>query len=341
VIKLKHLITESDSIKIDDKDIPGTIVRNVNNSKDIWTYFISDDGVYYAQKNGGSWKNLKLSLSTSNYKKAKRLIDIWKTGKSDNTPSSDNISHNDDIDTPDVNKSNTIIFPDGSKYIGQVVDGKANGKGTLIMRPGEEYSNKYIGNFKDNELIGKATCIAMNGHKYVGEFTKLANGEYLLSKGIQITPEGDKFIGEFDDMLNMDKGIRIWANGTKYTGQFGKYGNPSGKGTLVWPDGDKYVGEFGSDGWMTGKGTLFWKTGDKFYGKFDHARVTTGTYVSPNGYKINNLKFPNMPDNPNKGSFIHDKEFDPYGYTWDELKNIQTGIELSADYDKYIKKNKK
>ncbi|MDP7490276.1 MAG: hypothetical protein QGG10_07160, partial [Arenicellales bacterium] len=54
----------------------------------------------------------------------------------------------------------------GGTYIGDVVDGRANGQGTLTWPNG----NKYIGEWKDGKRHGQGTLTLADGDKYVGEF---------------------------------------------------------------------------------------------------------------------------------------------------------------------------
>ena len=55
---------------------------------------------------------------------------------------------------------------DGSKYVGDIVDGKRYGKGTHTWASGA----RYVGEWKDNMMHGKGTYTWPNGNKYVGEF---------------------------------------------------------------------------------------------------------------------------------------------------------------------------
>ena len=108
-----------------------------------------------------------------------------------------------------IAKDEALTYPDSSEYVGQVKNGKANGKGTLTWPDG----GKYTGQWKD--VKHARTEIWADGSKYTGQF----KGEH---------PHGD--------------GIGTWSNGDKYEGQW-KEGKSDGEGTMIFPDGGKYVGQ--------------------------------------------------------------------------------------------------
>ena len=232
MIRLKSLLTEADTIKVNDTDISGKLITNKNYSADPWTYFISDAGVYYAQKNGGVWKDLKASLPADKYAEATGLINYWK----DNKKAPDAAGADTDTTTtpPDSAanatssgaKNTTLTMSDGSKWMGAVENGQPNGKGTMIYNDG----SKYMGPVADGEPTGKGTLI---------------------------WPDGDKYMGNFSYGLMHGKGTYAWPDGSKYVGDFiaGKF---SGKGVKTTADGIKYVGEF-KDDMFNGKGSLYYK----------------------------------------------------------------------------------
>ena len=93
MIKLKQLLFEqtgTTTIKVGNTDVVGTIVNNTESNNDPWTYFVSNDGTYYATKKSApnAWKNLQTSLSAANLQKATSRIDKWKSA----TPAANAIS---------------------------------------------------------------------------------------------------------------------------------------------------------------------------------------------------------------------------------------------------------
>jgi len=83
--------------------------------------------------------------------------------------------------------SGVKTWVDGSKYTGEFLNDKANGKGVLIWPEG-----KYEGYFKNDRFEGKGTEI-LKESQYSGQFYK-----------------GKKH----------GKGAKIWKNKTKYVGDF-------------------------------------------------------------------------------------------------------------------------
>ena len=60
----------------------------------------------------------------------------------------------------------------GSEYVGDIINGKRTGKGTLTYINGD----KYVGDFVDGEFHGKGTVFLKNGKKIKG---KGLNGKRL------------------------------------------------------------------------------------------------------------------------------------------------------------------
>ena len=117
----------------------------------------------------------------------------------------------DDIDDFDQDEHeliqgvDTVIYPDGEKYVGEWKDGLWHGRGTITRTDGE----KYVGEFKEGLPNGHGTHTDSYGNKYVAEF----------KNGI---PTGQGTITYFD--------------GSKYVGEL-KNGQLHGKGTYTFPDG--------------------------------------------------------------------------------------------------------
>jgi len=76
----------------------------------------------------------------------------------------------------------TYTWADGSKYVGEFLDGKAHGHGTKTWASGD----KYVGEYRNGERNGQGTFTWADGGKYVGEF-KDGNS---YGKGIQYHADG-------------------------------------------------------------------------------------------------------------------------------------------------------
>ena len=102
----------------------------------------------------------------------------------------------------------TITFPDESKYVGEVKNGKPNGKGTLIY---PDKGGKYEGEWKNGKYHGNGKLTYYDGGIYIGEFKNGKCNGY----------------GEFK--------VR---GGQKYSGNW-KEGKYHGHGTLIWRHWDE------------------------------------------------------------------------------------------------------
>ncbi|MGE5458906.1 MAG: stalk domain-containing protein [Methanobacterium sp.] len=167
-------------------------------------------------------------------------------------------------------------FLDGSKYIGQVENGKMNGQGTYYFNNGE----KYIGQFKNDFFEGQGTYTWPNGDKYVGEYKNdLRNG-----KGTYYYANGEIYEGQFKDNLFEGKGTFTWPDGEKYIGEY-KNDQRNGQGTYYYVNGDKYIGEYKNDK-MDGQGIYYYKNGDIYEGQLKNDLFEgLGSYTWANGDK--------------------------------------------------------
>lgn len=93
---------------------------------------------------------------------------------------------------PKKNGEDVEVWPDGSKYIGQYVNGKKEGKGKFYWAEGSIYE----GDFKNNNLHGK--------------------GRYCWS-------DGREYEGDWDNNVMHGKGVFRWNDGRKYDGDYVNY----------------------------------------------------------------------------------------------------------------------
>ena len=62
--------------------------------------------------------------------------------------------------------SKTLVWPDGTRYVGGVVDGKRSGKGTIFWQDG----TRFVGQFTNDMRNGPGTMILPDGKVYTGFF---------------------------------------------------------------------------------------------------------------------------------------------------------------------------
>ncbi len=60
----------------------------------------------------------------------------------------------------------TLVWPDGTRYVGGVVDGKRSGKGTIFWQDG----TRFVGQFENDMRNGPGTMILPDGTVYTGFF---------------------------------------------------------------------------------------------------------------------------------------------------------------------------
>ncbi len=60
----------------------------------------------------------------------------------------------------------TLVWPDGTRYVGGVLDGKRSGKGTIFWQDG----TRFVGQFENDMRNGPGTMILPDGNVYTGFF---------------------------------------------------------------------------------------------------------------------------------------------------------------------------
>ena len=149
---------------------------------------------------------------------------------------------------------------DKGVYVGEEIDGKRHGQGTVTYSNGK----KYVGEFKNGKKHGQGTQTWSNGKKYVGEFK---NGK-RNGQGTMTYSDGRKYVGGVKNGRWHGKGVSTALDGqrwyTLYDGEW-KKGKKHGQGKLV-------VTKIDDDGTLLGKwGLGKWK-GLTVIGEFKNNR---------------------------------------------------------------------
>ena len=135
------------------------------------------------------------------------------------------------------------IYPDGSVYEGDLVNGERHGSG-IFKFPKDNPQNRlsYEGKWKNDKMCGHGIMMYNDGIIFEGEF----NDNDLSGYGTVIYPDGSKYVGEVKDEKQHGKGICTWPDGTFYEGEW-KDDKMDGKGIItfngikdegVWKDGE-------------------------------------------------------------------------------------------------------
>jgi hypothetical protein len=98
------------------------------------------------------------------------------------------------VDNKPTGFSSMLVYPDGSRYIGNVVNFRRQGTGKLTMKDGRVYE----GDWTDGKLNGKGKAI-------------------LPDSGDRV---GSTYVGHFKDSLPQGKGVIRFRNGEKYDGEW-------------------------------------------------------------------------------------------------------------------------
>ena len=171
------------------------------------------------------------------------------------------------------------LWPNGTKYIGYLINNKANIRGKLIYNDGDIYEGEwnddkeegygkythidgaiYEGYWKDDKLDGKGKEIWPDGNSYEGDYVegnKNGHGKFIWS-------DGSVYEGDFVNNNIDGKGIYKWPDGRQYEGSW-KENQMHGYGVFSWPDGRMYKGEYKNDK-KEGYGVFRWKSGEEYRG---------------------------------------------------------------------------
>ena len=157
-----------------------------------------------------------------------------------------------------VGFTETKIYPNGEKYIGEFKNGKRHGQGTL------EYSiwKKYVGEWKDDKRHGQGTLI---------------NKLYIEST----------YVGEWINDKKNGYGIITFVDGPIYDGEW-KDDKENGKGTVTLQDVKTYIADFKNGlAILTNEDSIIYDKGEIFYGKYKNGKKHDQcTLILHNGKKI-------------------------------------------------------
>ena len=144
------------------------------------------------------------------------------------------IQNRDENAISNINDKQEVNYPDGSRYIGLIINGLKEGKGNFVW--------------------GK------NGDKYEGEW----NNDLMDGKGIYYFNnepwKGDKYEGDFKNGKKEGKGVYYYKSGDRYEGDW-KDNKKDGNGIYYYNNGDREVGDYLNEK-RVGKHVLIKKSGE-------------------------------------------------------------------------------
>ena len=156
----------------------------------------------------------------------------------------------------------------GEKYIGEMKNGKKDGKGIIYFNKSDKSGNKcYEGDFKNDKMEGKGVLIWNSGDRYEGAFKK----SRIDGKGKIFWNNGDIYEGDFKKNKIEGKGIKYYHNGDRYEGDLKNY-EMEGKGIKDYQNGDRYEGDWKNNK-REGKGIYYKNNGEVYAGEYSVLRA--------------------------------------------------------------------
>jgi len=227
--------------KIDD------IILSINNLKNtINGIKLNIDNIIKLSTND----NISTQLNNINIV-LRTIIDDFNKNKDKliNLLNENNYNELDEINNTIINKE--LKYNNG-RYVGQVVNGKREGKGIFYNNNG----GKYEGDFKNDKADGKGILYFNIGERYEGNF----KNDKREGKGIYYYNDGARYEGDWKNDKKEGKGIYYFKNGNRFEGEF-KNNNLEGKGIYYYYNGDREIGDW-KDGKKIGKHVIFTENGE-------------------------------------------------------------------------------
>jgi hypothetical protein len=162
------------------------------------------------------------------------------------------------------------------EYIGEVKEGKANGRGIYNWKIGYQY----LGDWVDDKPQGSGVLIYPDNRKYEGDFL---NGK-REGKGRLYWPNGDIYEGDFLGGRMEGKAEKLFLNGTTFFEGSYLENFSEGEGILRSKNGDLYKGDF-KKGKRNGQGIYLWADGRVYVGDFLNG-TRTGSAIFIRGMTV-------------------------------------------------------
>lgn len=158
-------------------------------------------------------------------------------------------------------KRGKIKYENGSLYEGYIRDGKANGRGKMLLKKNTHPCELYIGDFVDDKREGEGVY-----NDAIGSYSGQWKNDLKHGDGHLISVYGD-YKGQFADGKRHGRGKIMHRNGEIYEGDFvnNLY---NGYGTYWSVEGDIYEGPFTDNAPSSGEGIIKYANGDIYKGGF-------------------------------------------------------------------------
>ena len=244
----------------------------------------------------------------------------------------------------------TITFPDGTKYVGTIINNEISGVGTYTFEDGSTYKGEVLNGLRE----GKGSYQTLDGIFYEGEWKNgLKHGKGKIIQGnMELEGEwengilngkcrikwktGNIFDGELINNNMNGNGYMIWFDkNEKYTGMW-KNNLQNGYGIHIWYDTknenkffrDRYVGEW-KDGKRDGYGKFYYSNGNIYEGQWkNNQKEGFGIFYYQDRSKyIGSFKCDNLIDSINLKPSSEDMNKTKLAYTKDKKYRINKNID--------------
>ena len=112
--------------------------------------------------------------------------------------------NNNNINNNQLNYQ-TISYKNGERYVGQIINGLKEGKGSFYFISGDRYE----GDFRNNKREGKGIYYYNNGNRYEGDF----RNDKKEGKGVFYFNNGDREMGDYYNDQPIGKHAILTKNG--------------------------------------------------------------------------------------------------------------------------------
>jgi hypothetical protein len=176
-------------------------------------------------------------------------------------------------------------YPDGTIYIGEFLNNRNHGFGTITYTNGKTYEGSWVKGVFEGSGIAKYS----NGYVYEGEFL---DGKYH-GKGTLVYQKGYQYTGDWESGVRHGDGVATFPDGTIYTGGFVS-DQREGTGTITMPDGFEYAGGWKA-GEIDGEGVALYPNGDTYEGFFSKGIAHRWQYYEATMRLINYIGYQFFP----------------------------------------------
>ena len=168
-----------------------------------------------------------------------------------------------------------------ARYDGEMVAGRAEGEGALLILAGQGGYHRAEGHFEASEVAGPVKINTAEGDVFVGQLHSLD----MSGAGIVTTAAGDQYTGDIRNAQMNGAGHLVLADGEQYRGTF-ENNEIKGVGEWLGAQGDYYKGAF-RDGEFSGSGRFEATDGAVYEGMFvEGLPEGQGRYIEADGRVI-------------------------------------------------------